>query len=57
MLEGKKNPIESKIDIAMDNSDTGECFIKKEIIYPGTKFIPYVDGTRVKLQLNLDPQF
>lgn len=31
----------------MDNSDTGEYLIKKEIIHPGKAFIPFVDGTRV----------
>lgn len=36
-----------EVNCIMDSSDTGECFIKKEIIYPGSKFVPFVDGTRV----------
>lgn len=31
----------------MDASDSDEGLIKKEIVYPGTKFIPFTDGTRV----------
>lgn len=38
----------------MDNSDTGEGLIKKEIIYPGTKYIQFVDGTRVNWNSKLN---
>lgn len=31
----------------MDVSDSDEAFIKKEIIYRGSKYIPLVDGTKV----------
>lgn len=40
----------------MDNSDTGEYLIKKEIIHPGKTFIPFVDGTRVNWKFEANSQ-
>lgn len=31
----------------MDQSDADDYLINKETLYPGTKYIPFVDGTRV----------
>lgn len=31
----------------MDNSDSSDALIKKEIIYNGSKYVPLVDGTKV----------
>lgn len=31
----------------MDQSDVDDYLINKETLYPGTKYIPFVDGTRV----------
>lgn len=31
----------------MDASDGDNSLISKETLYPGTKYIPFVDGTRV----------
>lgn len=33
----------------MDFSDSGEALIKKEIIYNGSKYVPLVDGTKVRI--------
>lgn len=33
----------------MDCSDSGEALIKKEIIYNGSKYVPLVDGTKVRI--------
>lgn len=36
----------------MDQCDTDDYLINKETLYPGTKYIPFVDGTRVGLSID-----